>query len=297
MEADEFEGHIARSKRRRTIVLVVVIGALITVPTGMLWWSHHQEVARHDADEARAKAAIARDEAERTRPLTAEETTELDTIADAMGRGLTKMRTAWSTIDRATLGSLAPTDHPCSVKIAAPDPAAAERYVQKGAGDASPEVGAFDLAIVEPAAAILEPPSLVATETSYRRIDVKQRKRADLEAIRAIGLPKPYLIVLVEQRAAPTVVGNFYEPGRISGRAYLYSHAQGAVLCASTVDVRSSSTISTEFLSDKSVAKTVAVGIGSEPNERPAAIASLDRDLEVELWRALATSLRAVPVR
>jgi hypothetical protein len=93
------------------------------------------------------------------------------------------------------------------------------------------------------------------------------------------------LFVVADERVEPVFDHDGYLGGRVVGAAYLYSYAQGRVICAGEIFAKNAPKIEISYR---------YIAGQQQDKEREAAMAVLHRDLEVALRHAIATSMRAV---
>ena len=105
---------------------------------------------------------------------------------------------------------------------------------------------------------------------------------------RALDRPERfgYDVVLVARAAKKPLArsGSEYDPGEIEGRAYVFDHASGTVICAGDVQAKSSQAIGYTF-SDR-VDAPARLGVAASMGD------AIDEDLRVQTQRAVAAAVR-----
>lgn len=98
-------------------------------------------------------------------------------------------------------------------------------------------------------------------------------------------------LVLVSDEKPPVSTGDgTFTPGALRGRAYVYDHGAGRVVCAGDVDTASSTSVPVRFR-----AQEMNV-LDADFQRNLAAPKALERDLEAQLRRAITTQLKRVAV-
>lgn len=126
---------------------------------------------------------------------------------------------------------------------------------------------------------------LAEVDTIAARIAGGKLVRPDLEALATIDRRDNDLFVVADERVEAIFDPDGYTGGRVVGAAYLYSYAQGRVICAGEIFAKNAPKIEISYR---------YIPGQQQDREREAAMAVLQRDLEVALRRAIATSMRAV---
>ncbi|HLL23092.1 MAG TPA: hypothetical protein VK427_13220 [Kofleriaceae bacterium] len=181
-------------------------------------------------------------------------------------------RSAWpAATERSVLAALQPSERPCEYAFTAPSEEAKVRFVLYGDGsDASFQRSAF---VSYTHAGPIGDQRLAQ---AARRISLLERVggRDAPEVLRALPTHVVFLVIDREIEPAPGE-GTTYTPGEVAGRAYVFSVATRAVVCAGTVAVKN------------------APGLAPPPQDSRARD-FLFRDLEIRLREAIAANLRAI---
>jgi hypothetical protein len=294
MESDDLEAQFVRSIRRRRAIFAVVFASLIASPFAYVWWQRHKVVVKNEAWEAEQAERERAEEAFRNRPLSADEARELRQLAPSTKQALLDMRDAWRrNVTPDALAAVVPTESRCPESFSAPTIGAGESYVKYGSIDGN-YFGSMHYDVVRTGEPIPEPAfarMLAEVEAISDRIAGGRLLRPDLAALDKLGRGDTELFVLADERADAIVTGDSYIAGKVAGTAYLYSHAQRRVICAADIDVKNAPEVEIRYTH-----RAGAVG-DEEIQKYAAAKAVLERDMDVQLRRAIATSMRATEER
>lgn len=237
--------------------------------------------------------------ARREARLTAAQKAELGALLDAREALGRRQVEAWNRASgRAALERLVLTDAGCPEAPAPPAPASAADYVRLGSRDS--KFGDWSLCVLRPdagegacAAAYTVTPQLARVGGLLAEDDAHTW---DLEELQAAAAPEPppRAVVVVHQESPPklrsAVVGQLsYNPGTLSGRAYLYLPRAERFVCGGEVSAHSSARVEAEF--DDFGGKATAARKEEEGR------AALQRDLEVRLRLAIPEGLRRLEER
>lgn len=288
-DSDSLEARFARSTRRRKRMVPIVVGAVAFTPFAYLGWRCHSTNAKNEAarrawDEEEAKREAA-EEAYRNRPLLPDELAELRALAPRAKADLEDLRARWrEAVTPDALADAEPGAAACPVRLAAPTLDAAASYVEHGSIDVN-YFGRLRFDIYKADAPIPEPDlreEFIERERIAARVAAGRTERPDLERLRnSSGLFDRTFIVATEH-SEPVAVDDSYFPGSVRGRGYIY---RDGMICAGTIDVVSSSAVKVRYVQS-------SIDLMHIPHD--AAKATLARDLEVRIKRALASSMRAI---
>jgi hypothetical protein len=288
VEPDDLEAQFVRSTRRRRAVLTVVVTAAIASPFAYVWWQRHKVVVKIEAREAEEDERKRAEEVRRNAPLSSDEMQKLRQLAPSTRQALLDMRDAWQrSVTPEALDAVLPTEARCRHVFAAPTIEAGESYIKYSSIDGN-YFGNLQYDVF-PAREPLPDPGfaqrLAEVDTIAAHIAAGKLVRPDLEALATIGRRDDDLFVIADERVEPIFVSDGYIGGRIVGAAYLYSYAQGRVICAGEIFAKNGPKIEISYRYSPG---------DQQSKQREAAMAVLTRDMEVALRRAIATSMRAV---
>ena len=309
MHLDEFEQKIAKSDRRRRRLAGVALIAAIGVPVAALAWHH---VGRK-LEDARWQAEA---EAERTRPLAADEATRLRHLAQALHDSFAARASRWkSSITPDALARVQLDSTPCPTRYA-PSAEDSKIYVESGTLSSSFSSGT-DYEVFAPNEAIPDPDAisshrelsaisaklnytltdlssgpkeestfagtLAAIDAVASRIAAASSDRADLEKLEALeSRSGDRIIVVASIYSGAEVRGGSFKSAHLVGTAYLVSDE---IVCAGVVDVENSSTINVEYWSSRG---------NDNSAEQSVATSVLARDFDMQMRRSFATGLHRV---
>ena len=272
-EADELERELERSARNRKVMLGVVLGAIVVLPLGKLMW-HVYSVNKHNAEiEDKWDEEQRREEADANRPLTADETSRLRELAPKLADAVKQQHAAWeAAMSPVALAAIEPGDDACPVDAEHLD------YDLYDRGAPIPDDD-FDSSIRD-------------ADQIAARVAAGRFTRKDLEAAERLTSPDgTALVVVADEKHDPIVLGDTYDGGSVDGTAYLYRHAAQSVICAGHISAHNTDAIDIHY------SALQGAPLDEQFKHDEAARAALDRDLEVQVERAIASALHAVPVR
>lgn len=274
-EADELERELKRSARNRKIMLGAVIGAIVVLPLGKLMW-HVYSVNKHNAEiEDRWDEQRREDEAYANRPLTADESARLRELAPKLADSVKQQHAAWAAaMSPAALDAIEPGEDACPVDV---EHMSYELY-DRGAPIPDDD---FDASIRD-------------ADQIAARVAAGRLTRKDLEEAERLASPDgTVLIVVADEKHDPIVLGDTYDGGSIEGTAYVYRYAAQSVICAGHISAANTDSVDIHY----TYTTMQGAPLDQELKRDEAARAALDRDLQVQVGRAMASSLHAVPVR
>jgi hypothetical protein len=276
---EEYNKQARRARKRRMAILALVVAS----PVLFIAYKAQRRFAAHAEYEAKVDAENTLSEAELDQlramipaltkqieashaPFAAATTPELLALIDArLAAGATRGR--------------------CPVYLQPPGPRAEEGWGDEGNVD--PE-------LVAPGARPRSSPGTSAASTVAWVADhlaKDEARRNDLDMLTRDSVLGPAVFV-VGVRTAPLVHGLEpmleYEPGKITGAAYVYDPVAQRVVCAGPIAVENGEHISIEYRAMKDNP------LDAEQKAREAARAALDKDLNVRLKRAIVASVKAV---
>lgn len=253
-------------------------------------WYALQLVLR-SREEAAARAAA---------QLSAEERTEAEQLVGQAERALREADAEFSagmSPEALARIKLDEGDAECPYRLAPPTLEAARSYVQYGSIDMN-YFGSLSYMLRQPGEPIGESSTVAVRRYQLQRIGEALRagraEKHDLRALRELGTVRGTSIVVLVESQVPALVssaigpGVSYTAGRLAGRAYLYSFAQKRVACAGFIEAVNSPQLDIRFsyMKDNFLDKS--------SKQEQSAKAALERDLEVQIRRALAAGLHAV---
>jgi len=282
-EADRWLASELRKRRLRIGAMVGVLALAVTGPFMYIGYKSFQEgrarKARLDADK-----------------LTEQEEHELKGSIDDARASLSARDEKWADVMAVgALRGLEPGDYRCPTAPMAPTRTAGDAYSQYGSIDLN-YFGNAGYKVREREDGPGSDPEAASVRAHLDRLakDLKAARKDDLAFVRAVRAGthftgKRSVVVIAEDHHAATVVGTgvnlTYAGGTLSGRAYQYDHGKQAIVCVGDIDVRNSSTVDIHYMGR---------GYGDDFAQRSALEHALERDLELEVRRALSAELRAV---
>jgi hypothetical protein len=201
---------------------------------------------------------------------------------------------AWQSA-RDRIDALEISEQPCNASLMAPTIEAAKSYVEYGSIDGN-YFGSWSLRLVrgEP---IGESGSCAFDDWQAKRTrEQLERGEADKDTLawarQAVLTPgRGYqVIVLVDKESKPLKTGDTFIPGRISGRAFVYSDELRRFVCGGPVDAMSSPNVNIRYTYMKDNF------LDQESKSASAGQAALGRDLEVQVRRALGEQLHSISI-
>ncbi|MFO0577365.1 MAG: hypothetical protein U1A78_25445 [Polyangia bacterium] len=282
----EFE-EAARRRRRTTRAVSLGVLGLALLPFA---WYALQLVLR-SREEAAARAAA---------QLTTEERTEAEQLLAQAERALKEADAEFGA--RMTPEALAQIKldedgSECPYRLVPPTLEAAHSYVLYGSIDMN-YFGSLSYTLREPGEPIGESSTVAVRRYLLQRIGEALRSgRAEKPQLRELrelaSVRGTSIVVLVENRVPAAAsssagLGVSYTAGRLTGRAYLYSFAQKRIACAGLIEAVNSPKLDIRF------SYTKGNVFDKSSKQQQSAEAALERDMEVQIRRALAAGLHAV---
>jgi hypothetical protein len=273
---DEAETFMRAQRTANRVKIALVIAVLLAPAVYLLWriYAHNAGVAEEREQERRAEM------------LSAVETAQLrDGLARAHQASAARRAAFAADVVPTKLEAVTPSDAPCPVSLRAPTAGAADSYVRYGSIDGN-YFGNVAYREVEPGSSIRPPTD---DDTSLDGIDAAlargEATRTQLHHVARLERDADDVVLVVATRKPALIVADSYEPGTISGNAYIYSYSQRRIVCFAEVSVRNSAEIKFEY----------SAQLGADENRQRDETARyvLERDLEVQLRRQLATRMRA----
>lgn len=284
-DGDGDDDGFARGQARRRWLARLVPLLLLAAP--FLWYAG--KLGQHEAHRRERAAADALGEGEAAALATA-----LD-AAEARVRGALD---GWK--ERVTperLASFGPGAGACAAGIKAPRMGADESYIKHGSIDGN-YFGGWGYRFLEAGAAI-EAPYAITSETDAiaevrRKLAAGEAGRRDLEWAERVASGRAWaservVLVRADERREPIFlagVGGFdsFEGGLVRGRAYAIDVGAQEVVCVGDFEATNSPVIDFSYLSTSPM---------DEGAKRAAGEATLTRDFEVAIRRAIAGGLAA----
>jgi hypothetical protein len=220
--------------------------------------------------------------------LPAAEQTELAKQARAFELKLGESIASWETLTATNvLAKTKAGSEPCPFAISPPPKAAADAFIETGANDprdftSSDFMGYLAKDEVIPAEALYD------YERNLKQV-IGQLDNGTATARtkeRWAAIREPFTFVVIDREDEPDITDMTskpieFKPGRVVGRAYMFSLGDAKLVCTGEIDVKSSV---------PAAAATYLGGVSSES----AASKVLHRELEVRIRQALAANLKAV---
>lgn len=271
LDEDEDLKALVRARKRRQWTLRLVIVGFFVAFFGMIAWNVSAPWRRH-----------------RARLLTSDEEQRLLVELDATEKRLLEQEHQWEeAASPERVAALAPGDAPCPLALVAPTSSAADSYVQYGSIDGN-FFGNTSYSEVERGASLGKCGSCAwrreEVDKVRARLQEHELERGELrwaERHRG-GVIGNDVFLFVAERVDPQPMGTSFSPGRVVGRAVIYSFDQGRFVCAADIDARNAASV----MSRSSYLE------GNFPDQQPKAgqsmRAALDRDLRVQVMKAIA---------
>jgi hypothetical protein len=286
---DDLERALRRSAQIRRFAVGGVLALAVTLPFGWIFWDCHKVNVANDAYAAQEKAEREAAEAYANRPLTPAEVTRLDDLAGYIREDTRAMRASWqAATDPDALAAVIGGDSPCATGMRPPTLEAADSYVKYGSidgnyfGDTSVEV--YDAGTALPTHWLDE--RVATAEMIVKHVHAGMHARSDLEAAEHLGGGAPFVFVIATTHKSPVILEKTFMAGEIDGTAYAFDPASHAIACAGDVSVTNRSEIDVTYY-------TLDGSLDTSNRDRQAR-AMLERDLDVQLQRAVMASLRTV---
>jgi hypothetical protein len=276
MDEDEILLRQLQAQRRRSRVIIVGFLCLLGIgPFVPIGWQYYQRWKEDQANK-----------------LTAAEAQELRGYLDRMSRERESCDQAWQSA-RDQIDSLKVSEAPCNASLMAPTSEAAKSYVEYGSIDGN-YFGSWSLRLIR------KEPIGESSACAFSDWEAKQTRerldRGDADkdtlawARRAVVRPgRGYqVVVLVSDESKPMKTGNSFIPGRISGRAFVYSDELRRFVCGGPVEAMSSPNVNIRYSYMKDNF------MDQEYKSASAGQAALGRDLEVQVRRAVSEQLHSI---
>jgi hypothetical protein len=287
----EFEAQL-RSKRRRLAALVVVGLCVVLSPFFVIFYRSVSAGLAHKEFERKYEEA---------HRLTDAEKRELDAGLATAAAALEKRERTWADRTYASaLGDVEPGGGRCHLAPSAPTITAADSYVKYGSIDLY-YMGSARYRTV-PGGASLGPSSELRSargklDDVRTRVATGKADRDDLERVRGLISGRYFedlqeTVVVSTRYKAPSPYGGpgGYEGGELAGRAYLYDHDAERIVCVGDIDAESSESVGVQYMT-----QGYGAGLGEyDPARTTALKGALERDMEMQIRRAIASELRAV---
>ncbi|MCB9703807.1 MAG: hypothetical protein H6711_18060 [Myxococcales bacterium] len=285
-EEDERDAEaLARKLRIRRLLAIAVPLLLLAAP--FIWFS--VRVAEHEARDAERRAAEA---------LSEGEVAALRATLDEAESAARAAQQRWNEgVRRDMLSHWQPGGGRCPARISAPQMGAGESYVKHGSIDGN-YFGGWSYRILggDPGDGAIAPPSAITWSLESiaalrGKVARGEAERGDLREAERIASGRAWsrdalVLIEVEERRDPLFLAggvglDTFSPGVLRGRAYVVE-SDGRVSCVGDVDAVNSEVIDFSYLATSPL---------DDFAKRNAAEATLQRDFEVELRKAIAASL------
>lgn len=261
---------------------MIKIGLLLVLVTSPLTYlaykNHSKRVEIDDRREAYEKSLRLTD-ADRTE-LTAAIARARKAIEDAA-------RTFVNAVTPQKLEALQDAGTRCPYRVSAPSMGAGESYIKYGSidmsyfGNASYRLFAPGEPVTPQIAMQLAMLGDISKELAEKKAD-----KNDLDRVHRMERYAEDDLFVVGTKTEAIVLADSYEPGTLTGFAYLYSYDAQRVVCFTALAVQNRPSIEFEY-------RTATPGSPIDYNKDAAARAVLTRDLEVEIRTAIAARLQA----
>lgn len=277
-----------RSTNRKRQVRMFILAAVIASPFLYLGWSCKQKRDRIAAREEAYERSIA---------LSAADKDEMKRLVTERKQVFTAARAAWTQlVTREALAAITPGDAPCSYRFTAPTAQAADSYREHGSIDGNyfGNASAVQFAAGAPLVPRDLDADLRALAEAERLLATGEAKRPHLDALRPSRSVDKSVFIVVDRETAPVVMGGVggvtsFVPGELAGTAYVFAYDPPRIACAGPIAARNGESF--EFAFSYMEGNVLDEQMKADASAR----ATLQRDLEIQVRRALATSLRAVP--
>jgi hypothetical protein len=276
---EELIRQLSGQKRRTRRLLIGFLSVLLIGPFVPFGWAYFR-----------------RWQEERASRLDDNEAAELKRLLDA-GRGeRLSCQNAWRAACNQ-IQQLEPGPDPCNTPLMAPADFSAKSYVESGSIDGN-YFGSWSLRLIRDGEPLGDSSGCAGQEWAAdelrKRLERGEADKDDLaQARRSSGHREHgYQVLLrVHDERKPTSLGETFIPGHVAGRAYLYSDGERRFLCAGDVAAANSPDVKINY--------TYMQGnfLDQEMKSRMAANGALERDLQVQLRKAVADGLQVVARR
>lgn len=272
-----------RAVRTKRMIRFGILGLVVAAPFLIILYTQHKERVRHEErlrsyDEPPAPVA---------NPLSVAELSELSGTVARLRTSLGAARTHWAEqAGAAMLKAIAPGTRPCALAVHAPGDEAADRYIRTEEVDPA----AFDSSAFQSydaGTSALPDPDLARADSVLAVIEHRMMidKVDATDRARLAEVPLYSTSVIIDTEVTPKVTQTApkltYQPGEVTGHAYVFSLEDATFICAASLTARNTpSEQSPKFLD----------GVRRAPD----ALARLHRELEVRIRQSLAANLRSI---
>jgi hypothetical protein len=273
---EELLRQLAAQRRRGRRLLIGFLALLLVGPFVPIAWGYFRRWREEQAYRLDAKEAA-----------------ELRRLLDQNRGERASCQNAWRAACEK-VEQLEPGPYPCNASLLAPADFSARSYVESGSIDGN-YFGSWSLRLVRPGESLGDSSSCVGQEWAAdelrKRLERGEADKDDLARARRTSGQRErgyQVLLLVRDERKPTGLGETFIPGHVTGRAYLYSDGDRRFLCAGDVEAANSKDVKINY--------TYMQGnfLDQEMKSREAAKASLERDLQVQLRRAVADGLHSL---
>jgi hypothetical protein len=271
--SDPAAADFARSTRNKRYLRLAALALVIFAPFGIVMYMRHQE---------RVKMESYRHQYEPQPEPIADE--DRDAIVKRVGElrpQITAARKGWySAMEPAALSTLKPSTAPCALAIQAPPQAVADAFIRNNIADrafASSDFYGYPADKPIPDSVLVDAQRLV--DSIEKRIAGKTATHSDRDRLSTV---EPYIkVVLIDSEVPAEITGTgdalTVTPGKLVGRAYVYSLRDAKIVCAGTVDARN--------VDPSPFREALGTRDGRD---------MLHREMEIRIRQALASSLHAL---
>lgn len=284
----QFEEDARRRRRTTRLVFYGFVGLMI-LP--FAWYALNLWLRARE--EAAAKAAA------QLTPAEISEANELMTQGErALAEAAAEFRNNMTPEAMKQALERTPAEGPeCPYALRPPTPGAAQSYIMYGSIDGN-YFGTIDYSLRSASDPIGDSREITSRQYWLRSIGEKLKsgraEKRDLRELRGMTQMRGASIILVAQTQTASSVSGFgpgvvYKAGSVTGAAYIYSFTAKRIACAGAIVAENSPKLDFRFshMKDNYLDETTKRSQSAEK--------ALERDLEVQIRRTIATSMRAVP--
>jgi hypothetical protein len=296
-KAEDADPNVKAFRRATIIKRVWMFAGLIAVlgiPFWWLFWSRHKENEKREQwrREAEQRSYVPPAPALPPTPpadlLPAAEQAELANQARAFEQKLGATIASWETLTaKDVLAKTKAGNEPCPFAISPPPKAAADAFIETGNNDPRDFTSSDFMGFLAKDGAI-PAEALYDYDRNLKQVIVQLDKGTATARTkeRWAAIAEPFTFVVIDREDEPEITDMTsepieFKPGRVVGRAYMFSLRDAKLVCTGAIDVKSS------------VPAAAAAYLGGVTSESGASKV-LHRELEVRIRQALAANLKAV---
>lgn len=300
-KAEDNDPHAA-AFRRATIIkriwMFAILFAVLGIPFWYVLWSHHEDRVKREKWRKQYEEQTYQPpppvpmgtvqkapNAPTLDLLPADQQAALAASTKKLADNYERAVSAWPDITAPeALAKIRPSKTACPYSIALPAKDVIDRFIKTDQQDVSFVASDFDAFEVKQGVTSdrIALRAQVAKD-ALRDFTTKQATKYTLDSFKPVEAP--YVFVVIDRDDEPAVTSVDpkirFKGGHVVGHAYMYSPADGTIVCAGAIDAKSSSAADAAPILD---------GITDEGDANDA----LHRELEVRIRQALANNLKAV---